>query len=107
MKNDYSYTNTNNWSTAWCMHGDNTNQPDIRDNRGSHVAEDEEMSETKKARIKRLITTAHVKYVASQPVGSELFWNLALNGIDCKTLYEEFSQLELNQIIDSYTGEKK
>jgi len=65
------------------------------------------MVESKKSRIKRLIAEAHVKFITGNPIGSPLFWDLALNGIDYRQLYREFSQLELSQIIDSYTGELK
>ena len=107
MKNDIDNRNTNIWNATWCMHGNSTDSTSVQHSRSNHVSEVcEEMPETRKARIKRLITAAHVRFIASQQVGSELFWDLALSDINAKTLYDEFANLELSQIIESYTKEK-
>ena len=65
------------------------------------------MAENRKTRIKRLIAEAHEKFITATPPGARLFWDLALNGVDPKLLYEEFKYIELGQIIDQHTGEKK
>jgi len=106
MENDNTSRTTNTWSNTWNMHAYVADNTDCGHKRSTKEKEQTAMVETRRARIKKLITSAHVKFVAGEPVGSELFWDCALNDIDPKTLYAEFEELELSQIIDSHTGER-